>query len=130
MGRPITCDAHAGDHLADLMVTQLLNGNVAAYCHEAFAELVLSMASSMVEAEAQQAADEAAQRLAEATPDQPATGTTRVVRRGTSNGRVAHEARKRAREQPAQQEADDDPRLMAETPIGEQIDGGAEIAGE
>lgn len=130
MGRPITCDAHGGDHLADVMVTQLDNGNVQAYCTDAFAELVLAMASAMVEAEAQQAAAEAEAKLAEARTDEPATGTTKVVRRGTSKSRQAHEARKRAKDQPAEQDPDDDPRLMAETPLGDQIDGGAEIAGD
>ena len=127
MAKPIECDPHNLDHLADLLVTDLSNGNVTAYCAEAFAETVLAMASAMVEAETAQAAAEAEAKLADTPAAPDPTGS------GPSSGADAPAAAKRTRRgggakpsAPADTDGDD-PRLMAVTPLGEQIDGGGEL---
>jgi hypothetical protein len=140
MAQPIHCDAHNREHLADVLVSQIANGDTAAFCFAGYidvcralvedveaqaAEAARAMAAEAErsgaadQAEALQAEAEALERLEDVTPVSIAaelaaglaaegmapaeaaayavdTTPAKVVRKGTSRSRKAHEARQRA----------------------------------
>jgi len=119
MAQTIHCDVHGRSHPADVLVSQIANGDTMAACFAGYVELAralvadaevraaelaaaeLARAAGEVDAdqaEADLAAADVERRLAgERSPEADALGVAAVVPKGTSRSRRAHEARQRAR---------------------------------
>ncbi len=119
MAQTIHCDVHNRSHPADVLISQIANGDTMAACFPGYVELAraivadaevraaelaaaaLAEAAAPVDAdqaEADAAAASALERLGvEPSPEATALGVTAVVPKGTSRSRRAHEARRRAR---------------------------------
>lgn len=65
MAEPIRCDVHNLDHLADVMVVQLANGDTMAACHDGYLALARAFvtAADATEAEADATAADAVAAL-------------------------------------------------------------------
>lgn len=68
MANAIHCDVHGQAHLADVLVSQLANGETMAACSAGYLELCRAFVAASDQAEADQVAAEAADRLAAVTP--------------------------------------------------------------
>ncbi len=124
MAQPLRCDEHAGEHLADVILTRLEDGSTLALCNAAFvglcrivvsdfdARLEAAVAAGVTDEAAAVDADsleaaitdaEAERRLAAVGgPPTEALGVATVVRRGTSRRRREYEKRRRAAEAEAE----------------------------
>jgi hypothetical protein len=83
--QPLTCDAHAGAHLADWLVTHLTDGQTVGYCDAAYFEQMLGAVNAVAEAEAAESAAEAERKLADVPAPVAEVEPAVTVKRGTSS---------------------------------------------
>ena len=96
MAQAIHCDVHGGEHLADVLVSQLANGETMAACSSGYLDLCRAYVAAADQAEAEATDAEATDRLAAVDAPADPTAPATVVRKGHSASRAAYEARRRA----------------------------------